>query len=365
MRALLPLVLVTACGDPCPTGAPPADPTSAAYTRWVTDHLDAMRVPGAGIALLADGSVVFEGGYGFSDKPRGERVEPDTAFMLASVSKLFTATAVVRLAEQGRLDLDAPIGDALPWPIRHPTSDQSITARLLLKHQGGIHDRHHYIWSQYGRGDADVPLEQWIFDYLEPSGRAYGERNFTDAGPGAGREYSNVGYALLGLIAEKAAGEPFDLWSEREVIAPLAPTHAAWKLARMDETRVAHPHRRLPTGFWRLPHYGYPDYPDGQLRATAGDVARLLAAFADDGAPLLGPEGMDVLREGALESREMTGLQLRGHEGADRGVSAAAWYAPKTGDGFVLLLNARVRRERHLAVRTCLVQGLLRTAQGL
>jgi len=155
---------------------------------------------------------------------------------------------------------------------------------------------------------------------------------------------------------QEAVGEPFDRWSERELFAPLGMEHTAWKLARLEGDVVAHPHYRLPVGFWVGAHYGYPDYPDGQLRSTPSDVGRLLGAvWAEGGPPSKGRLGW--------ERRFLEGTALVGHGGSDRGVHTQAWIAQETGDGYVLLLDARVSSPEKVAARVCLERGLLGAAQ--
>jgi serine beta-lactamase-like protein LACTB, mitochondrial len=161
--------------------------------------LDTLRetnaVPGMGAAVWQDGHIVWEGSSGMRDVERGLPVTPDTLFRLASVSKLFTATAAAKLAEQGRLDLDAPVRAQLPWlGDRWP----AITPRQLAAHSSGLP---HY-------RPRDETLGQRHYATGRDAVAIFADRPLL-ASPGTAYRYSSWGYTLLGTLVEERAGEPF------------------------------------------------------------------------------------------------------------------------------------------------------------
>lgn len=188
-RALAPALLLSTA----PLAAEePAERTAQAM-------LDALQevsgVPGLGASVWQDGAIVWTGSAGLRDVERGLPVERDTRFRLASVSKLFTVTAAARLAEEGKLDLDAPVTAALPWLA----SDwPPITARQLAAHTSGL--------PHYQDQDADRGAVRYA-SHRDAVG-IFADRPLL-AAPGTAYEYSSWGYTLLGALIEEAARERF------------------------------------------------------------------------------------------------------------------------------------------------------------
>jgi CubicO group peptidase (beta-lactamase class C family) len=281
-----------------------------------------------------------------------------------------TAAAVHELAAEGRLDLDAPVDDVLPFPVDHPTSDVRITAAMLLEHTSALRDNNRVIWGHYAPGDPTEPLEHWLRDVLVPGGAHFSEtKNFADRDPGTRREYSNTGYALLGFVVEAIAGEPFDQWCDEHLFAPLGMDDTAWMLADLPEERVARPYARGVFGLHARPHYGFPDYPDGQLRTTVGDFARFMGMLRrggtdEDGFAVLDPRAAERLWGNGMgvDRRSFGDHTLRGHGGSDRGVRTGAWLDNVTGRGFLVFLNRRVHTDRQHEAFACLEEGLTQAA---
>jgi CubicO group peptidase (beta-lactamase class C family) len=137
--ALISLAVISGC-----LGLGPANPPSASSADSSFETVDALigqlmrkhRVPGLAVALIDDGRVSYAAGYGTAVNDRA--VTPDTPFMLGSISKTFTAVAVLQLVEQHRLDLDAPVRNYLPWfEVADQESSAAITVRHLLNHTSG------------------------------------------------------------------------------------------------------------------------------------------------------------------------------------------------------------------------------------
>jgi len=174
--------------------------------------LDTLRetngVPGMGAAVWQDGEIVWEGSSGLRDVERGAPVTRDTLFRLASVSKIFTVGAVAQLAEQGRMDLDAPMQRQLPWLGAHWAP---ITPRQLAAHVSGLP---HYQAIDADRGSRHYATGRdavAIFaerDLLRPPGTAY--------------SYSSWGYTLFGALVEEKTGRPFTDYVGQEVAPGLA-----------------------------------------------------------------------------------------------------------------------------------------------
>lgn len=168
---------------------------------------DRPGLPGAAVLVLRDGRVACARGYGLAEVETGRRVTPETAFRLASLSKQFTATAVMLLAADGALGYDDPVSALLP---ELPALARGVTVRHLLTHTSGLPDYEDFVPDAPGAQvhDADVPA--LIARAAAPA-----------FAPGTRYAYSNTGYVLLALVVERVAGRRFaDVLRER-VFAPL------------------------------------------------------------------------------------------------------------------------------------------------
>lgn len=373
---LLALLHLLACAPPeaCPLAFDPetmSEPGSEGFHDYVDAHLVAMGVPGAGIAVIRDGALYWEGGVGVADTLTRDAVQADTLFMLASISKLFTATAALLLWEDGAFELDEDVNAALPFRLEHPDAPgEPITYRQLLTHRSGIRDEDFQIWSNYVRGDSEEALGDYLTSYLEPGGSRYdAQLNFAKP-PGEDYRYSNIGFALLGWLVELHAGEPFDAFCQRRIFEPLGLEDAGWFLRDVDEQRVAHPSIYGGGVYWRGAHYGYPDYPDGQLRITPGGLAAFLLAWhpsAGDAALQLPTRrtAREAWGEGlAWKTYSWGDEQAMGHGGSDRGVRTEARIGRDSADGFVLLMNAKMRTDAQYAHLECLKDALRKAARA-
>lgn len=168
------------------------------------------RQPGAAVMVIRNGKVVHQAGYGYADLDTGTPITPQSAFRLASVSKQFTAMAIVALAEDGVLDYDDPVSDWLPALSAY----DGVAIRHLLSHTGGYPD--YYDSLDTSRG---MPTTADAMTHLA----AIGEPVFP---PGERYEYSNPGYEMLALIVEAASGKDFATFMRERVFDPAGMTGA-------------------------------------------------------------------------------------------------------------------------------------------
>ena len=265
-----------------------------ALTAALQAIVDDPEAPLASLSVLAirDGEVVYERRF-------GERNPGKTLYRVASISKLVTTLGVLRLVEEGVLDLDRDAGEYLGWPLRNPHfPDAKITLRMLLSHTSSLRDDADYFWPEGHR----------IRDKLV--GRAWS----AEAPPGALFSYANLPWGIVGTVMEKATGERFDRLMQRLVIAPLG-LAGGYSPADMSDEQV----RRIATvyrqGVPQIDDYSSappapragPSYvpgengtlfaPQGGLRASASDLGRVMRMLMDrgelDGKRFLAPETVD------------------------------------------------------------------------
>lgn len=202
-RQLLALLLLPLAG--LALAAPVIQPPDPGIDALMRDY-DGMQ-PGAAVLVLRDGEPVFRRGYGLAVVEDGTAVTPQTNFRLASISKQFTAAAILLLAQDGKLSLDDKIKRWLPTL---PAAADAITIRQLLSHTGGLIDYEDLMPASQQTQLHDID----VLHLLEKSNRTY----FV---PGKGYRYSNGGYALLALIVAKASGQDFATFLRQRIFLPL------------------------------------------------------------------------------------------------------------------------------------------------
>ncbi|HIE5354251.1 TPA: serine hydrolase domain-containing protein [Stenotrophomonas maltophilia] len=228
------------------------------------------QVPGAAVLVLHDGQAVFRRGYGLAVVEDGTAVTAASNFRLASVSKQFTAAAVLLLVEEGRLGLDQP---ARRWLPELPPAASSVTLRQLLSHTSGLPDYEDLMDPADSRQvhDADVLALLAREDRLD----------FT---PGTAYRYSNSGYALLALIVGRASGQDFATFLQQRIFGPLHMTHTVAHQDGVDTvTARAYGYSWLD-GRWQRTDQSTTSavLGDGGIYSSLDDLARWDAALYDD-----------------------------------------------------------------------------------
>lgn len=175
---------------------------------FVPAQLARMRAAGAVVSVVKDGTVLLCRGYGYADLANRIPMTADTLVRPASISKLFTAIAVLQLARQGRLDLDRDVSAYLDFPVPSPPGAVPVTLRLLLAHRAGFED---HLKNLFQAGGHPEPAYVWVR-------RNMPRRLFLRGDVPA---YSNYGYALAGYLVERASGERFEDYAANQILRPL------------------------------------------------------------------------------------------------------------------------------------------------
>lgn len=266
--------------------------------------LDEQRIPGLSIAVSHQGWRWVEG-FGLADVENGVAVTPETVFRLASVSKPITAVAALQLAEQGRLDLDAPVNTYLP---ELPEFYERVTVRQLLGHLAGV--RH------YRPGEMDSTTR---YESVRDALAIFKDDRLIHE-PGARFVYSTYGFNLVGGVVEAVSGTPFRDYLRSRIFEP-----AGMRTARDDDARSIIPHRAA--GYRREPDGTLVNavladtsnkVPGGGLCATAADLVAFAEALASG--RLVGPETLALMATPqTTTSRMPTGYGLGWNVGRHEG----------------------------------------------
>jgi CubicO group peptidase (beta-lactamase class C family) len=302
--------------------------------------------PGLAVALVRPGRMAWAAGYGVADRTTGEPVTPATRFQAASISKPVTAWGVLRLVEQGRIDLDEPVvGHLRRWcPPPSPFQADGITVRRLLSHTAGL-SVHGYVGQTLAR-----PLPA-IEASLAGEGGGSFPVELLDA-PGRRWLYSGGGYSVLQLLVEELTGRRFADVMQTEVLGPLGMTASSFRWRRTAAT--ARPH---DADGCQVPDFAFAEQAAAGLVTTAPDLARFVAAAlpGPEGEPpgrgVLRPAGVRLALTAAPGTEGRWGLgyahgllsdgdRLAYHEGANRGWRAGLALLPDRRTGIVALANS-------------------------
>src|SRR6266699_1656214 len=344
-----------ACFPPWGTAQPkeelPHPKSVEELKKTMKDVLDKEHVPGAGIALIANGQVLWCGGIGQADIAANRAVSCDTEFRVGSISKTFVALALLKLQEDGKINLYARLQDVAPevpvknkWEATHP-----VRIVNLLEHTAGFDDME--FSEVYNLRDRyDFPLLEVFKRFRKPQAARWP--------PGTRMSYSNPGNAIAGYLIERVTGNPFDQYIRDNFLRPLGMERADYPFTDANKPLLAAAYNGNPPKA-----VGYPSIylrPAVDLKASPGELAKLVQFLLRRGkteeGQLVKPES--ILR---METPETTlaaknGLRLgyglgndssveggvvtHGHDGTIDGFLSSYRYMPEQNWGFVVLLNS-------------------------
>ncbi len=373
---------------------PPASPAARALDSTLRDAVDRAGIVGAATAVIVDGRVVWTRAYGLADRERAEPLTPRTVMALASVAKTTIGVTMMRLAQQGRLDLDADVNDYLPFRVVNPHQPTArITLRHLATHTSSITDRRDFYAALYRPPTAPRPsLDALLRSYLVAGGADHRPDNFLPVPPGASRDYSNLGAALAAYVVERVAGEPFDAHTARVIFTPLGLRSATWAPPSDASTGESRLYEQDSAGTRRVAPYALASYPDGGLRMSLEDLARYFAMLLGNGAvggvrivegaavaemrrfqwtPVRKPADVDLAdANSGLFWRTKFGGRRVGHGGNDRGVAAEMLTDAAGRVGIVVVSNTSLHGAanrqylRMIEALTAYGQGVAANAGG-
>ena len=323
------------------------------FETYVSDEMKSQKIATLATLIFEGDDVLYEGYMGKPDVDAAASLESNHLFMLASISKTVTATALLQLYDQGLFGLDDNINDHLSFNVNVPGYTTPITFRMLLTHTSGIADGS-ALDDQYHYGvDSPTDLGYFIENYLVPGGEFYDENeNYYDFDPGTQHEYSNVGNALIGVLVEQISGMGFNAYCKLNIFTPLGMTNTYWRLDEISQTIVM-PYDYVAGGYDAIGHYTFTDYPNGGLRSTVQDMHKFLRAFAlngvSNGYQLLESETATAVITPQIPSLDATtGLHmfqmntpnnLWGHDGGEQGVATIMAFNPTTKIGVIIFTN--------------------------
>ena len=319
------------------------DRLDAALGRFMTEN----RLPGASAAVVGGGEIIWSAGWGFADRASGRRPDDRTLYRIASISKTFTATAIMQLRDEGALRLDDPVVRHVPEAaaIVNPFGPvEDITIRRLLLHTSGLQ-------GEYPTADPDQEPFGSIAELVANIARLR-----VVIAPDTLSKYCNVGFQLLGAVVERAAGEPFAARVARTILDPLGMASTVYLAEGPLAARcaVGYDARAFSDALAPAKDLDSRTFEaDGGLWSCVEDLARWLGFQ-------LGDEHPDVLAPATRREQhrpwiidehweEAQGLcwywerrgddRFVGHAGSVEGFTSRIAFSPADGVGAVVLVN--------------------------
>ena len=345
---------------PVSRSAPSGSLDAGAWQERLTELMHRHRVPGATLGVLHDGTIT-ETAAGVLSTATGVAVTPDSLFQIGSITKVWTATLVMQLVDEGALDLDTPVVEVLPgFRVADAAVTEEVTTRHLLTHTSGIDGD---VFTDTGRGDECI--ERYVL----------GMKDVVQNHPlGATFSYCNAGYVLAGRIVEHLTGLTWDRALRERLIEPLGleGTVTLPEEALLHRTAVGHVHEPgedpVPTTTWTLVRSMG---PAGLITARVGDVLsfarmHLAGGLAADGTQVLSAASAGSMAEKHADLPDTRtlgdswglgwirygwdGERLIGHDGNTIGQSAFLSVLPAHGLAVSLLTNGGSARDLYHAL---------------
>lgn len=350
-------------------------------------------IPGFAVSIVNDKKVLYSNSFGVSNIKENAAFTPLTINWIASVSKTFVALSVMKLVEQGKLNLDEPVSSILPYKISNPNFlNTQITVRHLVTHTSSIIDE----FSPYAVGEADVVLEnetdttkvpdyiqpnvdwhrmskkisldEYIRKYTQPNGKWYSLETFLKTEPGTRFQYSNLASSIAARIVEERSGMSFVEFTKKYIFEPLKMKNTDWNFAGLDPKLVSKIYvqndDKKPTGVAEYPQYYMTNYPVSGLKTNITDLGKYLIEMIkgyNGQGKLLNKQTYQKLFEPQLNSKYLPKLNSSSipenknmsvfwsiskdgeyyHLGGNIGVAAFIKFNPKTKTGSLAISNLR------------------------
>lgn len=344
--------------------------------RAVLRHMDKYGLVGAQLAYMRNDSLLYVKGYGYADMENGIAMEPNMSMRIASVSKLVTATAIMKLREKGLLELDSRVlgeggilaDEDCASVLRDPRM-KNITVEHLLRHQAGFTAKRSDPMFTTGITSGEMAVQKALGSRLAFS-------------PGTSQEYSNVGYYLLSLVIEKLTGEDYGEWVKKNILFPMNCNSfflaGTYREDRQPNEVCYHMHKEASlkadyhaSGELVQGCYGANNIAGlkgaGGWAASAADLCRFVAGINYDAGirGILDKESVDLMTEYfdkdtfslGWNDTNLDGVWTR--TGSFGGTTAIIKHYSKSGDCWVLLTNSSTYLGPRIATRTSrMIEGL-------
>lgn len=314
------------------------------------------EVIGLSVAVVKNNQIVYTHSFGMKDVETNQPLTDDCIFRIASISKSFSATSIMQLAERKKLSLEDDISDLVGFKVRNPKyPGKIITLKMVLSHRSGINDSQGY----------------FTLDVINPGKNPDWAQCYNDYEPGTGYMYCNLNFNMVGAVIERISGERFDQYVKHHVLDPLG-LYGGYCVDSLDNSRFAtlyeyddslkkfvpspgayNPRRTEIASY--VTGYSTPIFsPTGGMKIPATDLARYMMMHMNYGkyngkkiikkksaremqTPLSDKEGYGLAI--MTTDKLIPGKTLKGHTGSAYGLYSAMFFDPKEKSGIVVITN--------------------------
>ncbi|NQD72776.1 beta-lactamase family protein [Sphingobacterium shayense] len=320
---------------------------------------DQYKAVGLAVVVVKDNKPIYKKAIGLQDIENNIPLSTSHLFRIASISKSFSATAIMQLVEQGKISLDDDFGKLVGFPIRNPKyPDEVITLRMVLSHTSSINDNNGY----------------FELDVIDPSKNPDWAKSYNDYRPGEGYEYCNLNFNMVGSVLEQHTGMRFDNYIHKQILSPLGLT-GGYCVDSLDKTSFAklYSYDSVTNLFEEQPSAYNPrseeikNYilgvstpvfsPTGGMKISPEDLATYMMMHMNYGeyanGRILKKKSSQMMQK-KLSDKENYGLALMetdklipgqhliGHTGSAYGLYSAMFFDPKSKYGFIVVTNGCV-----------------------
>ena len=332
----------------------------AEIDAYLVEQVKAADIPGLAVAVVQNGSVIFSRAYGVRELGKEEKLTSEHVFHFASVSKPFVATAIVQLAERGKLELNDPMVKHLPYFHLSDERYREITIQQILNHTSGMPDVEDYEWEK----------PQFDDDAAERYVRLMASESLLWA-PGSGWAYSNMAFDMLGDLIAKVSGVSFEEYVRINILEPIGMNDSSFIYPEIDESFRTTGHVGNPAMVSDIYPYNRRHAPSSTLNSSVAEMTRWMLVNLGrgelDGRRILSAESHDTLWTRSTELittrgeeiglswllGERAGHRTVLHGGRDTGFRSYILLLPDDGIGIVVASNWQETD------RTTLTHGIL------
>jgi CubicO group peptidase (beta-lactamase class C family) len=350
MKAILPMIILMLVS----TMNGFAQPEKA--EKLIQAIMQENKVVGISVAVVKHNKIIYTHSFGVKDLETKEPLTDECIFRIASISKSFSATAIMQLVEAGKVSLDDDVSKLVGFAVRNPKFPETvITLRTLLQHRSSINDSQGY----------------FSLDSINPATNPNSAKCYNNYEPGKGYMYCNLNYNMTGAIIEKLSGERFDLYIKHHILDPLK-LYGGYCVDSLDKNRFAtiYEYNKDSSKFTASPNAYHPRReeiahyemgkttpifsPTGGMKISATDLAKYMIMHSRQGKyqgkRIISKKSANEMQtkvseeEGygmAIETTEtlIKGKTMKGHTGSAYGLYSGMFFQPKEKFGFVVISN--------------------------
>lgn len=307
----------------------------------VINKMNQYNIPGLSIGLIRNDSIIYNKGYGIRAINNNNLVTENSIFHTASISKLFTAVAIMELIAQNRITIEDKLVDLLPKLKYNDKRVSYITIKNLLNHTSGLPDISNYHWDN--NNQSDNSLKEFVI----------GLNLKLDSDPSSEYQYSNLAYDILGYVIEKVSGSTFDDFQKENILNKSGMYNSDFRYFKIHDSLKTTPHskRWITKNIYERKTYPYTreHAPSSTLNSSSKDLSKWMISFLQtlDGSDL--NSKYSTMIEPAFRSRPYIGLGFQlsdinsiktiGHYGGDKGFRSYLIMIPEEKIGLVVLAN--------------------------